>query len=80
MCNPLSAGLSSLVNSLPHSSGATQKIVLQLTYNVSILRLPKWTDNFEEALISCSIFMSMKAQLKIPIRNLAINKVQTSKI
>lgn len=55
LCNPHNTALSSLVSSLSISQHDTQKILLELIYNVFLLRLPQWTHDFEEALASCGM-------------------------
>jgi len=53
LCNPHNTAISSLVNAIHLSSSETQKIILQLIYNIFHLRLPTSTTDFQEALYSC---------------------------
>lgn len=51
--SPERTGISSLVNSLQMSPIDTQAVILGLLFNVFLLRTPKWTADFDEALQSC---------------------------
>ena len=60
LSSPHNTAMSSLVNALQLSTHSTQKILLRLIYDVFLLRLPKSTSDFEEALISCGMLRSME--------------------
>lgn len=45
--------LRSLLHSLQSPADPSQKIILETLFNVFLLKIPKWTDVFHEALMSC---------------------------
>lgn len=46
-------GLTSLLRSLRIPADPSQKILLETIFNIFLLKTPKWTDVFHDALLSC---------------------------